>query len=92
MIEKLNKNDNIIDVMNKINEIIDFLNENNSNCIYDNTIEAKKCPYCGESYYEELFNLTTDMYYPPIYKNGVSITNKSSTHCRCLNCGKDFTL
>lgn len=50
-------------------------------------------PHCGESYYMENYTTTTALYYPPIYKNGVNINpdkNKSTTHCTCMNCGKDF--
>lgn len=52
------------------------------------------CPYCGESYYEELYSTRTMVYYPPIYKNGVNINpdrNTTTTNCRCLNCGKNFS-
>ena len=52
------------------------------------------CPHCGESYYMENYSTTTAVYYPPIYKNGVNINpdrNTVTTHCTCMNCGKDFT-
>jgi hypothetical protein len=52
------------------------------------------CPHCGESYYQELYSTTTAVYYPPIYKDGVNINpdrNTKTTHCRCLNCDKDFS-
>lgn len=52
-----------------------------------------KCPHCGESFYTEEYNISTAVYYPPIYKNGVNINpdqNKSTTHCRCLKCNKEF--
>lgn len=52
-----------------------------------------KCPYCGESYYLELYKTTTCLGWAPIYKNGVlqnSNPNTTTTHCRCLNCNKDF--
>lgn len=51
------------------------------------------CPHCGKSFYEELYSTRTALYYPPIYKDGVNINtdcNKSTTYCRCLNCGEDF--
>lgn len=57
--------------------------------------EPIKCPKCGESYYQELYSVTTAMYCPPIYKDGVNINpdrNKSTTHCRCCNCGEEFTI
>ena len=53
-----------------------------------------KCPHCGESYYQENYSTTTAVYYPPIWKNGVNINpdrNTTTTHCTCMNCGKDFT-
>lgn len=52
------------------------------------------CPHCGESYYMENYSMTTAVYYPPIYKNGVNINpdrNTTTTHCTCMNCGKNFT-
>ena len=54
-----------------------------------------KCPRCGESYYEEMWSTSTAVYYPPIYKDGVNINpdrNKTTTHCRCLNCNTDFDI
>ena len=54
-----------------------------------------KCPHCGESYYEEMWSTSTAVYYPPIYKDGVNINpdrNKTTTHCRCLNCNTDFDI
>jgi len=54
-----------------------------------------KCPYCGESYYTVLYSNSTCVYYPPIYKDGVNINpdrNTRTTHCQCLNCGKEFTI
>lgn len=52
------------------------------------------CPHCGASYYQELYSMTTAVYYPPIYKDGVNINpdrNISTTRCHCLNCDKDFS-
>ena len=52
------------------------------------------CPHCGESYYMENYSTTTAMYYIPIYKDGVNINpdrNKTTTHCTCINCGKEFS-
>lgn len=52
------------------------------------------CPYCGESYYMENYRATTAMYCPPIYKDGVNINpdrNTTTTHCTCINCGKEFS-
>ena len=67
--------------------------ELNCKCIPVEGLHNIKCPYCGESYYQELYATTTAVYYPPIYKNGVNINpdrNQSATTCRCLNCGKEF--
>lgn len=53
-----------------------------------------KCPYCGESYYTEKYNVITAMYYPPIYKNGVNINpdRNITTHtCQCINCNNVFS-
>lgn len=53
-----------------------------------------KCPNCGESYYRENYSTRTALYYPPIWKNGVNINpdrNTTTTHCTCINCGKDFS-
>lgn len=65
------------------------------NCVYRpvDELHSAKCPYCGESYYTEHYTTITTMYYPPIYKNGVNINqdrNQSTTHCTCMNCGKEF--
>lgn len=54
-----------------------------------------KCPYCGASKYAEKHSFSTMCYYPPIYENGVNINpdkNKTTTVCRCLECGKEFTV
>ena len=54
-----------------------------------------KCPHCGESYYTEMYGYSTAAYYPPIWKDGVNINpgrNKTTTHCKCLNCGKEFDI
>lgn len=54
-----------------------------------------KCPHCGESYYAERYSESTCVYYPPIWKDGVNINpdrNKITTHCKCLNCGKEFDI
>jgi hypothetical protein len=54
-----------------------------------------KCPHCGESYYIELYNFSTAVYFPPTYKDGVNINpdmNKSTTHCQCLSCNKEFDI
>lgn len=66
------------------------------NCVYNpvEELHSARCPYCGESYYMESYSTTTCVYYPPIYKNGVNINpdrNTTTTHCNCLNCGKEFS-
>lgn len=58
------------------------------------TVKDVRCPYCGESYYMENYSTSTCVYYPPIYKDGVNINpdrNTSTTHCTCMNCGKEFS-
>ncbi len=52
------------------------------------------CPNCHESYYAVRYSTTTCLGWTPIYKDGVlmnSDPNKTTNHCHCLNCGKDFT-
>lgn len=54
-----------------------------------------KCPYCGASYYIEGSSMTTLANYPPIWKDGVNVNpdrNKTTTHCKCLSCGKEFNI
>ena len=54
-----------------------------------------KCPHCGESYYTEMGSMSTCVYYPPVWKDGVNVNpdrNKTTTHCKCLNCGKEFDI
>lgn len=56
--------------------------------------QNQRCPHCGESYYMENYGITTTVYYPPIYKDGVNINpdrNKTSVNCTCMNCGKEFS-
>lgn len=53
-----------------------------------------KCPKCGESYYTERYSVTTSVYYPPIYKDGVNINpdrNITTRVCHCLNCDREFS-
>lgn len=53
-----------------------------------------KCPKCGESYYMERYTTSTCMYFTPVFKDGVCITNDRNLHttvCQCLNCGNDFS-
>jgi hypothetical protein len=43
----------------------------------------------------ERYTTCTAVYYPPVYQNGVNINpdrNVSTTHCICLNCGKQFSV
>ena len=57
-------------------------------------VEIRRCPYCNESYYQELYYTTTCLYSPVIYKDGEMISkapNTVRTVCHCLNCGKDFS-
>ena len=53
-----------------------------------------RCPHCGESYYRENYTTMTALFWAPIFKDGVMINsnpNTQTTHCTCLNCGKDFS-
>ena len=63
--------------------------------VEQNPFTNKKCPHCGESFYTEMYSSSTAVYYPPIYKDGVNINpdrNTTTRHCRCMNCGKKFTI
>ena len=57
--------------------------------------DSIKCPHCGASHYMEGSSMSTYVYYPPIWEDGVNINpdrNKSTTYCKCLNCGEEFTI
>lgn len=57
-------------------------------------INNRLCPHCGGSYYMENNSMSTCVYYPPIYKNGININpdrNKTTVNCTCLECGKEFS-
>ena len=57
-------------------------------------VERVTCPYCDESYYQELYSTTTCSYSPNIYKDGELISKSVNTTravCQCLNCGKSFS-
>ena len=59
-----------------------------------NKIEVVRCPHCDESYYQEIYSITTCVYSPNIYKNGELISKSAGTInkvCRCLNCLKEFS-
>ena len=55
------------------------------------------CPKCGESYYQENYSVSTAMYWAPVYKNGVLISENPNTtttyctYCTCCNCGHSFS-
>jgi DNA-directed RNA polymerase subunit RPC12/RpoP len=52
-----------------------------------------KCPHCGASHYMESGGMSTCVYYPPIWKDGVNINpdrNTTTTYYKCLECGKEF--
>ena len=66
-------------------------------CVDDSKglFDGYKCPYCGECYYQESYTTSTLLYCPTVIKNGKVVSkdlNTSTTHCHCLNCGKDFTI
>jgi len=53
-----------------------------------------KCPQCKDSYYIEKYTVSTCMYYPPIFKNGINVNpdgNITTHQCQCCNCGYEFT-
>ena len=53
-----------------------------------------KCPNCGESYYKEDYSVSTTMYYPPIWRNGININpdgNITTINCTCMVCGNNFS-
>ena len=55
--------------------------------------DSVKCPHCGASHYMEGSSMSTCVYYPPIWKDGVNVNpdrNTTRTHCKCLECGKEF--
>lgn len=52
-----------------------------------------RCPRCGESYYVENYSTSTAMYCPPVFQNGICISedhNIYNTYCTCLSCGNNF--
>jgi hypothetical protein len=66
----------------------------NTSIVNADTKYNRACPHCGASYYMENYSTRTCMYYPPIYKDGVNINpdrNKTTTHCTCITCGKEFS-
>jgi len=53
------------------------------------------CPECGKSYYQVLYTASTAMYCPPVYKDGVLVSedrNHHTTRCKCLECGNEFSI
>ena len=73
----------------------------NSTVIYAEDIKEEdtvknniKCPCCSESNYMYLYSDSTLAYCPPIYKDGVLISNecrnKSTDYYECMNCGAIF--
>ena len=73
----------------QLNDIYDSVRD------YVSINRSIKCPHCGESYYTEMNSMSTCVYYPPIWKDGVNINpdqNKTTTHCKCLSCGEEFDI
>ena len=57
-------------------------------------MEPIKCPNCGDSYYAEKYTMSTAMYCPTTWKNGVPQVdncNYHTTECECLNCHYQFS-
>lgn len=53
-----------------------------------------KCPYCHNSYYKELYAVSRNPEWAPIYKDGHFVnkdTTLTSVFCCCCNCGKLFS-
>ena len=54
-----------------------------------------KCPYCGKSHYAENYYTSTCIGWTPVVKDGVRYDNDPNTHtthCTCLECGKEFLI
>ena len=52
-----------------------------------------RCPICDGCFYKENYSVSTAMYYPPIFKDGININpdkNVTTTYCQCLICGNSF--
>lgn len=59
-----------------------------------NKVKGVMCPHCDASYFQVLYQTTTCVYAPSIYKDGELISKTPNTIrlvCHCLNCGKDFS-
>lgn len=94
------------EILDRINELVEEETANNftllgctsfqlSTADIEKITGGAKCPHCGESYYAEMYSVSTAMYCPPVWKDGVNINpdrNQTTTHCRCLNCGKEFDI
>jgi hypothetical protein len=80
---------------NNVSNSISSLENTASICTLQmNTFNSQCCPYCGESYYMENNSMSTCVYYPPIFKNGVNINpdrNTTTVNCTCMACGKEFS-
>lgn len=66
-----------------------------TDAVHKDDVALTHCPHCGESYYKENYGITTCVYYPPIYKDGVNINpdrNATSVNCTCMNCNKEFCI
>ena len=81
----------------KVPFVIDDINHDCTEYDYkaaSNKVEVARCPYCDESYYQELYSTTTCLYSPRIYKDGELISKDPNTTravCQCLVCGKEFS-
>lgn len=52
-----------------------------------------RCPNCGASHYQYHYSVTTTMYFPPIYKDGINTNpdgNLTTNYCTCCECDHDF--
>ena len=76
-----------------VNPVDDYADYNIAMAI-NNIANTNKCPHCGESYYQVLYSTSTCLHWTPVYKDGVMISenpNKTTNHCHCLGCDKDFS-
>jgi hypothetical protein len=55
----------------------------------------EKCPKCGKANFQIGASMSTLMYYPPTYKDGVNINpdrNTTTTEAHCMECDNKWTI
>lgn len=86
------------ELMQKINEIIEHINRQEESKLQDIHImsDIEHCPQCGHNEYSKLYNTTTLLYVPEVYKDGVlqesPVKNKTTTTYQCLKCGHTWSV